>query len=321
MLTAMRGVHPVVQKLYGIRIRTPWPIRGVVACDDDWDVEFVAGEDEALAQAASCVPDEQQTRWAQCVARPDGSAYRRWRNLCEFLVTADARRIYARALGEDGEDEAMLAYLLVDALSFSMVRLGWEPLHAAAVLTDRGVVALLGNSGDGKSTLAALLVRHRCKLVTDDMLVLIRDRETWLAQPGPPRLKLYRGMADHILDSTRQSVPMNAETQKLIIPLDASHCVTEANRLKVIYLLNQDADRRQRAPEIRRLQPAAAFPRVLAHTAGHYPSDPARLRRQFDFATMLVQNVPVKTLSYRREKAEMADLRDAVLADVAGAVE
>ncbi len=164
-------------------------------------------------------------------------------------------------------------------------------------------------------------MRHGCKLVTDDMLVLVRDRETWLAQPGPPRLKLYRDMADHILDSTRQSVPMNAETQKLIIPVDASNCVTEANRLKVIYLLNQDADRRQKAPEIRRLQPGAAFPRVLAHTAGHYPFDPARLRRQFDFATILVQNVPIKTLSYRREKAEMADLRDAVLADVACAVE
>ena len=126
------------------------------------------------------------------------------RNLCEFLVSADARRIYARTLGTDGEDEAMLAYLLVDALSFSMVRLGWEPLHATAVLTDRGVVAFLGNSGDGKSTLAALLVRHGCKLVTDDMLVLIRDRGTWLAQPGPPRLKLYRDMADHILESTRR---------------------------------------------------------------------------------------------------------------------
>ena len=321
MLTALRAVHPVVQKLYGIRIRTPWPVRGVIACDDDWDVEFVADQHDALAQAASCVPDEQKSRWAQYVARPDGSAYRRWRNLCEFLVSADARRIYARALREGGEDEAMLAYLLVDALSFSMVRLGREPLHATAVLTDRGVVAFLGNSGDGKSTLAALLMRHRCQLLTDDMLVLVRDRGTWLAQPGPPRLKLYRNMADHILDSTRQAVPMNTETQKLIIPLDASECVTEANTLKVIYILNQDVDRRQKTPEIRRLPPGAAFPRVLAHTAGHYPSDATRLRRQFDFATMLVQNVPIKTLSYRREKAEMAGLRDAVLADVACAVE
>ena len=71
------------------------------------------------------------------------------------------------------------------------------------------------------------------------------------------------------------------------------------------------------SPTIQRLAPATAFPRVLAHTAGHYPSDTARLTRQFDFATRLVQEVPIKTLSYRRDTAEMIAVRDAVLADVA----
>jgi len=55
---------------------------------------------------------------------------------------------------------------------------------------------------------------------------------------------------------------------------------------------------------------------VLAHTAGHYPSEIARLQRQFEFTTTLVREIPVKTLSYPREKAEMARLRDAVLADL-----
>ena len=36
--------------------------------------------------------------------------------------------------------------------SFSMVRLGWEPLHATAVLTGHGVVAFIAESGGGKST-------------------------------------------------------------------------------------------------------------------------------------------------------------------------
>src|SRR4029079_12895080 len=97
---------------------------------------------------------------------PDGSAYRRWRGLFEFLVTPDARRIYAQTL-HPIEDEALLAYLMVDALSFSMVRLGWEPLHATAVMTEHGVAAFLGNSGDGKCTLAALPLRHGDDAVDD----------------------------------------------------------------------------------------------------------------------------------------------------------
>ena len=320
MLTATSVVGPVVQRLYGIGIRTPWRIRGVPACDSGWDVELVGDQHEALARAAEFVPDEQKTWWAQYAALPDGSAYRRWRTLFEFLVTADARRIYARMLG-DVEDEAMLAYLLVDALSFSMVRLGWEPLHATAVLTDHGVVAFLGNSGRGKSTLAALFVRHGCKLVTDDMLVLVRECGRWMAQPGPPRLKLHGDMADHVLGSTQDGIAMNPDTTKLIVPLDAVHCVTDARPLTAVYILSDDPDDQPIVPVIRRLSPAAAFPRLLAHTAGHYPSDAARLRRQFEFATTLVQEIPIKTLWYRRDKAQMVALKKGVLADIARSIE
>jgi len=319
MLTATALACPVVQELYGIRIRTPWRVRGVGVCDGPWDVEFVAGQQDVLERAAEHVPAEQKQRWAQYAALPDGSAYRRWRNLFEFLVSADARRIYARAV-DGAEDEAMLAYLLVDALSFSMVRLGWEPLHATAVLTDHGGVAFLGNSGDGKSTLAALMVRHGCKLVTDDMLILFRDCDGWLAQPGPPRLKLYRAIADHLVGSTQNSVAMNPDTTKLIIPLDSSRCSAKAHVLKAVYILNQESDDQPRVPVIQRLSPAAAFPRLLAHTAGHYPSEPARLKRQFEFATAVVRELPINTLSYRRDKAQMIDLNEAVLADSARAI-
>jgi len=310
------AADPVVHRLYGIRIRTPWPVRGVAEFEEDWDVEFVADGAEELARAAAFVPSEQACRWAQYAALPDGGAYRRWNSLFEFLVTPDARRIYARLLS--GVDhEAMLAYLLVDALSFSMVRLGWEPLHGTAVLTDRGVVAFLGDSGAGKSTLAALLVARGAQLVTDDMLILTRDRETWLAEPGPPRLKLYRAMANITLGSTSGSVRMNPETTKLIVPVSAT---TEARPRRTIYLLSNDDEPACR-PSLRRLTPGEAFLRVLAHTAGHYPSDAVRLERQFTFVTTLVQQIPVKAFSYPRDTAAMRDVHDAVLADVASSVE
>lgn len=315
MLTAGFSATPVVHRLYGIRVRTPWPVPGVRAYDEHWDVEFVADAGEVLDGAALFVPLHHESAWAQSAALPDGSAFRRWQGLFEFLVTPDARRIYARTLGRV-DDEALLAYLLVDALSFSLVRLGSEPLHATAVLTQRGVAAFLGNSGNGKSTLAALLVSAGCTLVTDDMLVLARTGPTWMAQPGPPRLKLYREMSHHILGSTYHGVPMNATTTKLIIPLDDSRVESTGQPLTVIYLLASEPEDNSAGPTIRRLSPAAAFPRLLAQTAAHYPSETARLRRQFEFATRLVQDVPVKLLSYRRDRAEMATLRDAVLADV-----
>ena len=314
------GAGPVVHQLYGVRIRTAWPVSGIAGREQPWDVELVEGDAELLAGAALHVPSTQSAQWAQSALLPDGSAYRRWTNLFEFLVTPDARRIQARLLGHV-DDEAMLAYLLVDALSFSMVRLGREPLHATAVVTDRGAIAFLGHSGDGKSTLAALFLQCGAKLVTDDMLVLTRIQDGWRAEPGPPRVKLYRQMAERIFGRIEAGIPMNSATDKLIIPLAATQTATQAVSLVAMYLLDEAGDPDRSSPAIHRLSPAAAFPRILAHTAGHYPSEEQRLRRQFEFATALVREIPINTLAYRRDESEMLAVRDAVLANLDGSTE
>lgn len=269
-----------------------------------------------LADAAAHVAVAQRRRWSQGAALPDGSSYRRWTGLIEFLVSPDARRIYARTL-DRSHQEALLAYLLVDGLSYSMVRLGREPLHASAVLTGRGAIAFVGESGAGKSTLSAGFVRGGFRLVTDDMLVLTPGRGGFLAHAGPPRIKLYRGIADRIFGAGVRGVPMNSVTEKLIIPLEEGQTSRDPTALRAVYLIRQHHDRRPlRRPCIRRLSPARAFPRILAATASHYGFERARLRRQFEFVTQLVGGVPIKTLSYPRDESSLDSLRDAVLADL-----
>ena len=308
---------PVVHELYGIQVRTPWPVAGVAATKQPWDAEFLRGDPAMLDEAAGYLDPAQRGQWAQHAVLPDGSRYRRWRGLFDFLVAPDARQIHARLLG-GAHHEALLAYLLVDGLSYAMVRLGREPLHATAVLTDRGVAAFVGESGDGKSTLAALLVGGGCRLVTDDMLVLSHERDRCLAHPGPPRLKLYREIARRIFGSAADGVPMNPITEKLIVPLATGQTVRTAAPLIAVYLLGGE-DRGCRAggePEICRLSPARAFPRVLAATTGHYSTDRQRLTRQIEFVSRLVSRVPIKTLSYRRDPDGMSALREIVRADV-----
>ena len=311
---------PVVHDLYGIRVRTPWPVSGVASQrGDSWDVEFVDGDRALLAQAAAHVPPHQAAWWAQYAALPDGSSYRRWTNLFEFLVMPDARRIHARTLNADAHDETLLAYLLVDALSFSMVRLGREPLHATAVQTDNGVAAFVGDSGDGKSTLAALFVRGGGRLLTDDMLILSDEKDGFAAQPGPPRIKLYRDVATRIFGAGCHGVPMNAVTEKLIIALDDDQIARAPARLSALYLIHDDGGDAPARPVIRRLSPAEALPRILGAMAAHCPSGPERIRRQFDLVTRLVARMPIKTLSYRRQPDDMWPVRDAVLDDLARA--
>lgn len=317
IVTSVPSDDPVVHDLYGIRVRTPWPVTGVPAVRRAWDVEFLPGNPRTLDDAAAHVEPAQRTATVQHAVLPDGSRYRRWIGLFDFLVTPDARRIHARML-DRANDEALLAYLLVDGLSYSMVRLGREPLHATAVLTDRGAAAFVGESGDGKSTLGALLVRAGSRLITDDMLVLTQEREQWLAQPGPPRIKLYRPIAERIFGSPCAGVPMNPVTDKLILALAARHTVRTPVPLDAVYLLERHDQGLGdgAAPAISRLPPARAFSRVLAATTGHYPSDRERLTRQLEFVSRLVSRIPVKILRYRRDFDDAGILRDAVLADL-----
>jgi len=313
----LSAAHGAVHHVYGIDIRTPWPMTGVVdtGCGR-WDVEFVEGDADMFAAAAASVPAAQAACWAQHATLPDGSQYRRWTGLFEFVVAPDARRIHARTCGEASR-ESLLAYLFVDALSFAMIRLGREPLHATAVSAAGGAAAFVGTSGQGKSTLAALLLQHGARLITDDMLVLTPAHGRYAAEAGPPRIKLYRAMADRLLTVAYRGVPMNDATDKLIVPLPPSLVVSSAQPIDVIYLLDQtDSAAAPPHPTVRALSAAAAVPHLLGATAAHYTSERTRMRNQFEFMTGLVRRVPVRTLSYRRDPAQMPALRDVVLEDL-----
>ncbi|HEX6688746.1 MAG TPA: hypothetical protein VF085_08785 [Solirubrobacterales bacterium] len=72
---------------------------------------------------------------------------------------------------------------------------GREALHAGAVESPHGVVALAAPSGTGKSTLATELVRRGWPLCSDDVLVLETAGGEVLAHPGTPHVTLAEGVA------------------------------------------------------------------------------------------------------------------------------
>ncbi len=84
-------------------------------------------------------------------------------------------------------------YLLGAALGILLHQRRCLPLHVSAVSTPAGVWAFTGESGAGKSTMAAWL-HHRFDwpLVSDDVAVVQPDDAQPFLYPGPPRLKLWQ---------------------------------------------------------------------------------------------------------------------------------
>ena len=75
-------------------------------------------------------------------------------------------------------------FLTGHVLPLAALLRGFEVFHASAVETDAGVIAFVGGSGAGKSSLALALVTRGAGLFTDDVLVLRPENDRLVAHPG-----------------------------------------------------------------------------------------------------------------------------------------
>jgi hypothetical protein len=198
-----------------------------------------------------------------------------------------------------------------------LLKHGIEPLHATVLVAPEGAVGIMGDSGYGKSTLAAALAAVGLPLLTDDLLVMLEAGERLMAQPGLPRLKLWPDAAAEVRPDA-QFDPLAPGATKRIFPLDPTEWTSEPQPLRVMYVLRrpiakQDATR----VTIRRIAPSTAFLEVTRNTFNSVIDDPSRLRGHFDFASDLVTRVAFRSLSYPTGFGHLPKVIDRLTRDVA----
>ena len=105
-----------------------------------------------------------------------------------FVLDADARRLGCAVADPEALDWRRV--LLSRVLPLVAIARGGEALHAGAVETPAGAVAMLAPSGGGKSTLTAELLDRGMGLLSDDVLVLTSSPGGVRAHTGSPHLSL-----------------------------------------------------------------------------------------------------------------------------------
>lgn len=91
------------------------------------------------------------------------------------------------------------AYLLGAIFVVLCQQRGLLPLHASAIAAESGVVAFLARSGQGKSTLAALLAQRGFRVIADDICLIDSTVPgTAMVVPTASWLKLWRSSLDHL---------------------------------------------------------------------------------------------------------------------------
>lgn len=89
--------------------------------------------------------------------------------------------------------EDLRLFLLGSALGAIYFQRGLFPLHASVVVINGAAVAFTGDSGAGKSTMAAWMNSQGYPLLCDDVCVVrFADDGTPIAYPAFPRLKLWK---------------------------------------------------------------------------------------------------------------------------------
>jgi hypothetical protein len=274
----------VLSRAFGLSLDFELPPPGA------WE-EQPAGEPSLRVRAAS--PEEMATSWSgrEAVgweATIDGASF-----LVERGLAGDHRFTHGEApvqlLSPDGrllrcawtgEDDPARWRVLLDSVLFSVALLhGYEALHAGAVATEVGAVAIVAATGGGKSTLLAELLRRGDGLLADDVVVLEADGEgPPLAHPGPPLMTVPAG----IDPSPGDSIAAVGDERWVAVPAAAA-----AIPLGAVVVLNR---RPGLATGIDRVaNPLATLMAALLR----FPRTPERERSRFEIAAAIAAAVPI----------------------------
>jgi hypothetical protein len=274
----------------GLRLRSEIELHLPLAPADGADVDIrwgpdIHGSDEPPPGEVIAAFGSGEDSWY--TATWTGSNYLvRFRDCGEFVISGDLTDVQVRR-DPAGRFE-LLPILMAGTVSAVLLTLrGQTVLHASAVAIDGAAIAFVGQSGRGKSTLAALMCLEGADLVTDDVLAI---------DAGPPvtctggayELRLRPAasvLAEHRPDGATRTT---ADERLAFSPAPAL-----VEPLPLAAIVVPTPNREISEIEVRRLEPSKAVFWLLAFPRVHGWCRPDVLSRDFTMLSIIVNSVPV----------------------------
>lgn len=185
-------------------------------------------------------------------------------------------------------------------------------LHGSAVAIDGRAIAFIGQSGDGKTTLAGAFAKAGHPFLTEDVIELVPEGDGYLLLPKPSGLRLYADSAAYLLGAD-QAHDGDDRKRDVADALTLPFC-SEPAPLAAIFALGSDHGAEL---AITALPAPAAVHRLLPHSFVLDVEDKPRLAAHFARIVALASQTPCHTLDYPREYNELSAVIAATLALVA----
>lgn len=185
-------------------------------------------------------------------------------------------------------------------------------LHGSAVNCSSRALAFLGDSGQGKSTLAGHFASHGMPFLTDDGLFIDQLGDRARVVPGHRSIRLWADSEQSLLPSGSKKADEVQFTSKARFHADGVfvHC-GDAINLQCIYVLrNSGVDSVTIAP----MPKAAAFMALVNHSFLLDTESSEVLARHFSQLQTLIGTTKVFSLDYPREFAQLPQVKNAIVA-------
>lgn len=273
----------------GMRVRSELELHLPIASDGDFDVDVSWGPE--ITNTADRLPGEpivsydlDDARWYSATATDSG--YRmRFHNCGEFEIGAELAHVTVRQ--DPAGFNEMLPILMAGTVSAFLLSLrGHTVLHASAVSVGGRALAFVGQSGRGKSTLAALLCGAGADLVTDDLLVVATEPISCVG--GATELRL-RASAAPLAADLPDAVTRTTVDQRLALTAKQAPALPMPLHAIVIPAPSRTATE----VEVRSVEPSTAVFALLRFPRVYGWRDPDVLRRDFSTVSRLVDEIPV----------------------------
>ena len=114
----------------------------------------------------------------------------------------------------DASCDDIRVFLLSSGMGALLHQRNLLPMHASAVEINGMVALLMGNSGTGKSTLAAALAKKGARILADDISLIRHENNKPIIVPAFPQIKLWEDSLKQLKDNPDNLKKVRAELGK-----------------------------------------------------------------------------------------------------------
>lgn len=234
----------------------------------------------------------------------------RFPTLADFIVSRDGRNISC-ILIEECPQETIRHLLLNQVIPIVLSQLGKLVLHASACATPQGVMAFMGVTGMGKSTLAASFGLKGFAVLTDDCLLVQERGEKVISIPSYGGLRLWPESVSALFEEepVLQSMAHYTDKKRVLFDQDLE---TDSLFLKAVYVLAQPENDGNDVT-ITPLTAREGLFEIVKHTFQLDVTDHEKLGQAFKRYEWLAKSVPFFRLTYPRDHAVLPTVHAAIL--------